>query len=355
MTRALALLVLLAACEGLTTPAEPRVAVLVRTGDSCFALMTTASPVDPALGVADQCSYSANPELLAGLDLVEIVVDYGPDVSFAATTSAPPPSITVTVDGAAVDLPVALSDEHRIGDRAYFIATFRAPSTPSHDVEITAGVNAGFRTTVPLVFTTVAPQVEVEITDCTPTAACVLDGGVGDAHVRVALPGDLPESIAIHEAIDGVAQPDPLPPVTTEVVGTHTEITAAIPVPPAHDGANLVFSASFAGSVPTQVSAIVRAPSLTLQLSCGDACDLAAGDPVGIEVDAPAEIHPLQALVTTRLDGAPQIIATPVALIPTANGRAVGTLAVTAPQPGTWQIDATVAGYPTPAFVTTVH
>ncbi|MGE5185770.1 MAG: hypothetical protein ACM31C_27095 [Acidobacteriota bacterium] len=355
MTKLVLLTIVLCGCEGLTSPAEPRVSVLERTGDSCFALMTEGSPVDPALGVADLCPYATGHEMLAGLDLIELVVDYGPDVSFAASTTAPPPTVTVTVDGAAVELPVALSEEHRVGDRAYFIATFRAPATPSRDVEITAGVNSGFRTTVPVVFTTIAPQVELDLTDCMPDVACELAGAVGDAHVRLLLPGDVPETIAIHEAIDGIAQPDPVPPVTTQLVGTHTEATAAIPVPAVHDGAMLVLSASFEGGFPSLATATIRAPSLTIQLSCGDSCNLAAGDAVGIEIDAPAAIQPLQALVDTRLDGAPQLIAAPVTLIPNASGRAVGTIAVTAPSAGTWQIDATVAGYPTPAFVTTVH
>jgi hypothetical protein len=127
-------------------------------------------------------------------------------------------------------------------------------------------------------------------------------------------------------------------------------------VPAAHDGAELALSAALDGAVPTTITATIHAPAVTVQLSCGDTCNLAAGDPVGIEVTAPALIRPAQAFVDTRLDGVPQLVAAPLALTPGTTGFATGTLAVHAPaQPGTWQIDVTVAGYAAPALVTTCH
>ncbi len=345
-----------AGCEGLTSAPEPAGSALVRTGDGCFALMTPGTPVSPTLGVANQCSYPASTQLLAGIDLVELVIDYGPDVDFAPSTAAPAPTVTVTIDGAAVDLPITISDENRVGSRAYFIATFHAPAMPSNDVQITAGVNSGFRTTIPDVFATVAPPVELDLVDCAPGPSCELAGAVGNAHVRVVVPGTVPQTVTLHEAVAGVPMPDPLPPVTTAIVADHTEALAAVPVPAAADGSLFVLSTSLDGGAPTTVSAVIRAPAITAHLSCDPSCSLAAGDPVGLEIDAPALIRPLQANVDTSLDGTPQLVAAPVSLLPEASGLAVGMLALQAPaQPGTWQIVASVAGYPAQAIVTTVH
>lgn len=346
---------LLCACEGLTSAPEPAVSALVRTTDGCFALMTPQTPVSPTLGVADLCTYAGSTQLLAGIDLVELVIDYGPDVSFAASSQAPAPTVTVAVDGAAADVPIAISDEHRVGDRAYFVATFYAPGTPSHDVQITAGVNPGFRTTVPEVFSVLPAQVEIDILDCAPGQICELPGAVGNAHVRVSLPGLVPQTVTLHEQLAGVVQPDPLPPITTAVALDHTEAVAALPVPAAPDGTVLVLSTSLDGGATSTISALIRAPMISAHLSCEPSCSLAAGDPVGLEIDAPALIHPLQALVGTSLDGVPQLVAAPVALLPESNSS-VGMLALTAPaQPGAWEIVATVAGYAAPAIVTTVH
>jgi hypothetical protein len=349
-------LLLVCGCEGLTSAPEPAVSALVRTNDGCFALMTAATPVAPTLGVADLCTYRGSTELLAGIDLVELVIDYGPDVSFAASTQAPAPTVTVTIDGTAADLPIAISDEHRVGDRAYFIATLHAPATPSNDVQITAGVNSGFRTTVPDVFATVAPQVELDLLDCIPGQTCELAGAVGSAHVRIVLPGGVPQTVTLHEQIAGVVEPDPIPPVTTAVMADHTEAVAAIPVPAAPDGSLFVLSTSLDGGAMSSVSALIRAPMITAHLSCDPSCSLAAGDAVGLEIDAPSLIRPLEALVDTSLDGTPQLVAAPIALLPQASGIAVGMLALHAPaQPGAWQITASVAGYAAPAIVTTVH
>jgi hypothetical protein len=347
---------LVCGCEGLTSSPQPYVSALVRTGEGCFALMTPATPVAPSLGVANQCTYRASPQLVAGIDLVELVIDYGADVGFASSTAAPPPIVTVTVDGAAADVPITISEEHRVGDRAYFIATFYAPATPSNDIQITAGVNPGFRTTVPVVFSATAPIVELDLLDCIPGQSCELAGAVGAAQVRIVLPGSVPQTVTLHEQVAGVPQPDPLAPVTTEVVGGHTEALASVPVPAAADGSLLVLSTSLDGGAPSSVSAVIRAPAITAHLSCDPGCSLAAGDAVGLQIDAPALIRPLQARIDTTVDGTPELIGAPVELAPQANGTAVGTIALHAPaQPGTWQIVATVAGYDAPAIVTTVH
>ena len=115
----LPLMTALAACEsGITADAQPSVSVLKQDG-GCFALMTPDTPVSTTLGVSGTCNYRAEPRLLAGLDLIEVVVDYGEDIDFAGAATAPTPDVDVTVDGVHSDVPVEISNELRVGSRAY--------------------------------------------------------------------------------------------------------------------------------------------------------------------------------------------------------------------------------------------
>ena len=101
---------------------------------------------------------------------------------------------------------------------------------------------------------------------------------------------------------------------------------------------------------------MIRAPEITARLTCGTTCSLASGDPIGLEILAPSQIRPLEALVTTRLDGNPQLVSVRVPLEQRADGTALGLLGLMAPaESGSWQIDVTVAGYAAPTIVTTVQ
>ena len=344
---------ILAGCEGLTSLPEPSVSVLRQTDAGCFALMT-ATPVDPALDVPATCTDPAPPQLFGGADNVEVVIDYGPDVDFAGSTSSPVPTVSLTVDGATSSQQITISGEHRVGGRAYYIATFIAPPTPSTDMQITAGVDADFQTVVPEVFTIVLPPVTLELIDCTGIQACELAGSVGSAHIKVSVMGEVPQTILVHTLLDGFLQPDTLPPLITEISAGHTEHTTAIPVPAARDGAQWEITAQLGAQSPTSVTATIIAPTITTELSCGNAC--AASSMVGLTIKAPALISPLQAIVDVRFEGVPQIVAAPVELVVSADGTATGLLAIPAPSTtGTWQIDASVAGYAAPSIITQIQ
>lgn len=344
----------LAACDdGITSDAQPIVSVLKQDGD-CFALIA-GDPIDPTLGVSGTCPYRGDTRLLAGIDLVEIVIDYGADVAFAGSTIAPRPQIVVTTSGVASDEPVEISDEFRVGERAYYIATLRTPRDASTDVRVTAGVNAGFQTTVPEVLSIIAPQVQLSLLEC-PEGPCDLPGATGSAHVRLAVPGSVSQTVTIHSTLDGVPQPDPVPPVRTFVVGGHTENTTAIPIPVAADGTRWSLSAHVGDGPLTKVDAVIRKPTIVTELTCGAGCSLDDGDAVGLEILTLAGIRPLEALVTTRLDGIPHLVDARVPLSPRADGTAHGVLGLVAPGPsGTWQIDVTVAGYSADSIVTNVQ
>lgn len=352
----LALLVLLAGCEaGITSDAEPRVSVFAEAGD-CFAQIG-GDTVDPVLQVAGQCPFRLPTQLFAGIDRVKVVVDYGPDVPFARSTTAPPPEITVTVDGVVSDVAVDISNEFRIGDRAYFIGSFTVPTEASTDIRITAGVNAGFQTLVPDVFTSIAAPVFMSLLECQGAPPCELQGAVGLAHIRVTTLGSVSQFVTIHSRLDGVPQPDPIPPVKTfPAPAGGTEAITGVPIPAASDDTNWVLSAELGEAVVWEVSSVIRAPSIMSRLTCGTTCALDSGDAVGLEILTPSQIRPLEALVTTRLDGNPQLVNVRVPLEQRADGTALGLLGLTAPAgSGSWQIDVTVAGYAAPTLVTTVQ
>jgi hypothetical protein len=350
----LALHLAVAGCEdGITSDAQPIVSVLKQDG-SCFARIA-GDPIDSTLGVAGTCPYRGDSRLLATIDQLEVVVDYGVDVPFSGTTTAPRPDILVTVDGVESDVAIAISDEFRVGDRAYFIATFRAPPETSSDIRISASVNAGFQTLVPEVLSSIQPPVALNLLECLPASLCQVFGAVGSAHITLAVPGNVSQFVTIHSYLDGVPQPDPVPPVRTFPANGRTEAITAVPVPAAPDDTSWRITAQLADGPVAEVTAVITAPSLVARLTCGSTCSLSSGDPVGLEILAPSQIRPLEAFVTTRLDGNPQLVSVRVPLQQRADGTALGLLGLTAPAgSGSWQIDVTVAGYAAPTVVTTV-
>ena len=196
------LIAMLCGCEGLTTPPQPALSVLKRMPEGCFALMTPDAPPADALHLYGLCSYQADATLMANVDEAVVVIDYGPDVEFDATSAVPPPVVTVTIDGAPADVVVTVGDVQRAGSRAFFEATLRAPAQLSSDVRISASVNAGFAASVEQPFAIVAPPVGLSLAECPDPASCELAGAVGDAHLVIAIPGDLPQSVVIHSQID---------------------------------------------------------------------------------------------------------------------------------------------------------
>jgi hypothetical protein len=339
----LVLALVLGACEGLSASPEPSVSVLVRTSDGCFALMTPAEPVATALAVGGLCQYDSPPQLVAGIDLVEAVIDYGPDVQFAPDIAAPPPTVSVTDDGMPSDQPVTLSEEQRVGSRAFFIATFRAPSTPSHDVQITAGVNPGFQTTVPVVFETLPPVVSLTVVECAIGVACDVLGGVGQIHIAIEVTGGVSVTVPLHETLDGVTQPDPVAPVVTTAAGAESTAIATIAVPPAAAGTDLeLFSQINSGPV-TATSVTIIAPEIDATLTCGSACS--AGTTTGLTITAPAGISATDAILDATLDGVPDIIEQDIAL-QVLGSAAIGLATLQVPaQTGTWVLTVSVDGY----------
>jgi hypothetical protein len=348
----LLLLSTLCACEGLTTPPTPALSALKRMPEGCFALMTPATPVAPDIHLDGTCSYQADPTLMAGVDEAVIVVDYGPDVEFDTTTAIPPPIVTMTVDGAVSNTPISISGAQRIGPRAYFLATLRAPEVLSQSVRIEAEVNAGFHGELDNVFSLVPAPISLAFAECPDPMACVLPGAVGDAHLQISVPGTLEQTLTVRTAVDGVEQPDSVE-VDTHTSSTTSSATVALPVPAARVGAVWTVSAQLAVGPAPSITAAIQSPAVTMQLSCAPNCSLAPAESVGLAIFAPVGVRADQALITTRLDGVPQLVGEPVQLIQDASGTS-GLVSLTVPSHGTWTIDATVAGYSAPAIVQTI-
>ncbi len=345
----------LAGCDdGITSDAQPRVTVLVQS-DTCAAPIA-GDPIDATLDVSGVCPYRGSTQLFAGVNQLEVIVDYGPDVAFDSDTAAPPPDVTLLVDGVERDVPIDVSDEFRVGERAYFIATLTVPPGPSSNIRISAGVNAGFKTLVPEVMTAIDPPVFMRILECGNNPVCEVTGAVGSAHIEITAFGDGQELVSVHSTLDGVPQPDPIPPVRTfPKGGVETVAITAVPIPATSDDTSWSLTAQL-GSATWEARTLIRAPSILSRLTCGTACALASGDPVGLEIIAPGPIRPLEAFVTTRLDGNPQLVSVRVPLEQRADGTALGLLGLTAPPGGgSWQIDVTVAGYAAPSLVTNVQ
>jgi len=333
------LLLLLPACEGLTTPPAPQLSVLKRMPEGCFAVATPDSPPAAELQLYGTCSYQADPTLMATVDEAVVIVDYGPDVELDATADVPAPTVTITIDGAPADVPVRIGDVQRVGSRAYFEATLRAPAQLTSDLRISAQVNAGFASELAQPFAVVAPPLGLSLFECPDPTSCELAGAVGDAHLVVSVPGDQPQQVTIRQSLAGVEDPN----IVTATV-TPPSSTVALPVPAAPDGSTWTIAASLLGGMPPSVTATIRAPLITTQLSCAPNCVLAPGDQVGLRIFTPLGLQATQAFVTTRLDGVPQLVGEPVAIDP-------GLLALTVPGRGTWTIDVSVAGYAAPAIV----
>ncbi|MCX5748246.1 MAG: hypothetical protein NT062_37820 [Proteobacteria bacterium] len=339
----------LAACEA-PAPRTPILSVL-RRADACFALMTPDNPVPAELGVESVCADPTFPTILASVDLALVVIDYGPDVEFETTTVAPPPELAVAIDGVVTAVDAAISSEQRVGDRAYYLATFRAPGAPSTDVRIAAGAGPGFWTESPTVFAIVPPPITFDLAECAGGVSCTRTASVGQLHARVALPGDVALPIAIHQELDQLALPDPVPATLPTPVDGASVANLAIDVPAVAPGAattrwSLVAQVGTSTSAPVVIT--LAPPALTANLSsCGAPCTVARGTSVGLTITAPAGIHPARALVTTRIGGVPQLVAAPVDLV-----DGVGLLTLIAPTNaiGAWQIDVTVAGYAAPSI-----
>jgi hypothetical protein len=356
----LCLAVAVSACES-SNPVQLQAVSVLRydAANGCYANMTaTEAPVAPELMLAARvCSQGADPTLIGGVDQVQIVVDYGPGVMFAASAAVPAPTLTLFVDGHASPTVISVSPAHMgSGGRTYFLGSFLTPQTPSANVTISAVVAAGFSRTVATVFQIDAPTPAITIMDCPASGDCVLPAAVGSVSVKVTAPGALPQQISFVSRLDDVPQTDGIPPVMTAPSGDHTEVVTPFPVPIAQDGAQWVIEAHLGPQEAPSVVMHLDRPTITASLACGSPCQLSAGAQATLTVTAPAKIRATQAHASVALDQVPiQDLLIDLSDSDSNAQTVTGTFPLMAPaKPGQLTIDVSVAGYHAQTITATV-
>jgi hypothetical protein len=343
-----------AAC-GFETPQPTqlsRVSVLrYDPGMDCYDDLTAATwPVDPALGFNICGAPPSDAGWRGGVDQVEVVVDYGPDVQFEATATVPPPTVAVTADGQPAS--VAMTPSAPIpagGGRYYFTVDFIAPPIRSTNVRVGVSVASGFSYQVPTTFAVSPPTPTIAVTGCAPGDTCTATAGVGSVEVTVTSPGSVSQEISFRSLVNGIQQAESIPAVTTKAKGDHAEWVISFPVPITDKQPALWVIEADLGPETAHTDAIqLGLPTIEASLACGSSCTLAPGAATGVTVVAPEGIRADHASLTATLDGVPVITGGTINLDrpgPTA-GTVAGDLPLTAPaKTGQWQIDVSVAGY----------
>jgi hypothetical protein len=332
------------------------ISVLTRTSAGCSAVVSGSAPA-AALGLASPCPMPLPvPRLNAGTDQVQVVVDYGP-IDVPGATKVPAPALAVLVDGKDIASPVTVSTTLRAGGHVFFIATFTAPPMLSSNVRIAVTATPGATMILPDIFTLAAAPLSITVLECAQLG-CERAGAVGTVHARIAIPGEVPQSIVVHNLIDGLPISDSNVPITTELGVGETVTTVEVAVPAAPDGAawNIVAQLGPIRKAANQIT--IRRPVIVATLSCGASCTVAAGARLGLEVTAPKDIRSRQAIISTALGGVPILAGSTLDLtaIDIGAGTASASQTLTAPAtPGTWSIDVSVAGYRATTLSVTVQ
>ena len=321
------------------------ISVLKRTAQNC-SLVIAGEPPASALGLPTPCTGdSPLGQLNAGSDQIEIVVDYG-NVDFpGATTKVPAPTFGVLVDHKEIAVPIAVPPAKRAGGHVFFVGTMNAPAVISPDFRLTVTAVPGHTAFVSQIFNLQPPPIGIAIQEC--GESCEREGAVGSIHARIAIPGEIPQSIIIRNVIDGVVSDLGAATLTTELGVGETFQTATMAVPTAADGAKWRLEVQLGASRARSNEITIRKPRIVTSLSCGTICALASGAQVGLTVTAPRLISSHEASITTRLDGVPVTTNSALDLISDVDtNTSVGVTTLTTPtSPGTWTIDVSVAGY----------
>lgn len=258
--------IVLASCDA-TTRSGPTVTVMRVTSKTCLELLSDTPP-DDALGLAEPCeaSSTATP-LLAGIDQLQLVIDYG-DVAFTASTEIPTPTVTVEVDGKATMISPSVASRPQKGGHAWFVVTFTVPNVVSQNMQIQVDVATGFSTRLTKTFQTVAPAPAVSalrktkdgcfsvMTPTMPDPMLGLTDVCGTATTALNAAVDLVELVIDYGALDVAASSvPPAPVISVSIDGTQVATTAALsPLQRVHD--HLFYLATF--HAPAAISSNMR-------------------------------------------------------------------------------------------------
>ncbi len=294
------------------------------------------------------------PNLNAGADAIEVVIDYG-EVAVPSAVQVVAPTISVFVDNRDVAAPSSMVRMDRAGHIA-FIATLIAPAAVSDNVRIGVSAVPGVTAFLSNVFALKTTPVSTSIQEC-PASACELAGAVGTVHAVVRIPGEVPQSITVRNVVNGIATDAGSQTTTTELGENETSKVVEMLVPTAPEGSEWRLEVQLGTARFPSNAIVIRKPAIVATLSCGTSCVVAGGTNLGLTVVAPKEIRPRTALVYTALDGVPILSAQMIDLLEDAGtGTVRRQTTLTAPTtPGQWTIDVSDAGYYATTIVVTVQ
>lgn len=188
---------------------------------ACFA--DHIGVTDPELGLGiEPCAAIATP-ILAGVDTLRIVIDYGTGLRISDATVLPDPAIAVTFDGQPSTATPRLGHMQRAEGHAFFLATYDVPLAIASEARITAEAVADYRDEVQP-FAVILPTPTIRIQNC--AVGCVLTGGATTATVEVTVPSRTAQPVTLRTSLDDVAS-GTTRDITTEVTGeaTTTKVT----------------------------------------------------------------------------------------------------------------------------------
>ncbi len=428
------------------------VSVQKQTPAGCYATIDGTTPA-PELGL-DPCTTDA-PGIVAGLDRLRFVIDYGQGVDVSAGTEVPEPDVVVTLGGNASPVGVRFEPVDRIGERVHFLALYDVPAVAASGLQVAVEA-APDLTGVTKPLPVALPKAAVRVQDC-PSMPCTLEGGATSASVEVTIPSRTGQEVSLRSTLRGIARNDARDLTTVTVGEGITAVTATMEIPFVDEPGVWTIEARWIGEpVTTTVSLIrptigvaieecpspepceqiagvgtVRAavtipgdsaqsatlrsivdnsvvselpvnttvlpghvtrasvpvpvpfathdalwrldlvwktittpstavalslPVVTSTIGCGAPCTVTAGAPVQLVIAAPRNIQTSSALFRTSTGAAPPLEGVISQFtIDEAAATRVWRTTLTAPAAGTtWQIDASVAGYPATTLLATV-
>jgi hypothetical protein len=302
---------LLTGCSDDLPPGEMKVAVQRSVpAQDCWATVTGGEP-DPQLPLDRPCpAADPQPHVTGGSDLIRLVIDYGSDVAFTPGTKPPLPTVTMTLDGVATPTGGSIRPGALQGERAFFLATFKAPAREVTEMVLEVQAAQGFGHRVPQAIRVDAPRVEVTIDQCKEDAPCELTSGTGTAAITVTVPGSTPVDVTLTSQINNILQP------LTQVVHANTAggttgnpvmTGSAFPVVPvAPEGATWKLIAQWGTSEGEGPVITLRKPVVELTLdkcAANTPCHLISGvDVLGLKATVPGMV-PGDVTLTSTIDG----------------------------------------------------
>ena len=242
----------------------------------CFATISQAVP-DPELGLRGSCEGDgALSAVIAGVDRLRIVIDYGTSVRISAATKLPAPTLALLFDGAPSMVAPRFGEMQRAGKHLFFLATYDVPLIDANELVIAAEAVPDFRDETPESFAVAQPSARVEIEGCA-AGGCGFVGGVQAARVVVTIPSREPQPVTLRSHLADGSRETTRTLTTARIGETLTRVVTTVDTPLVGAPATWVLEAHWRTQTTTTTVALAR-PTLALEvLQCPSTpCDLIA-------------------------------------------------------------------------------